>query len=232
MEGTDSAHKIAILASIAFGRAIDFAAVHIEGIRHVSAADIAYASELGYRIKLLGIAQLTDHGVEQRVHPCMVPLASPIAHVEGVYNAVVAEGDFVGRTVFEGQGAGAGATASAVVGDLMNIARGHHGPPLGVSAADFRALDTAPIERHVGPYYVRMTVIDRPGVLAEVAAVFRDHAVSIESVLQPARSPGEAVPLIMTMHDTEEAGMRAALAEVAKLDAALELPCMIRIEHL
>ncbi len=232
VEGTDSAHKIAILASIALGRAIDFAAVHIEGIRHVSAADIAYASELGYRIKLLGIAQLTDHGVEQRVHPCMVPLASPIAHVEGVYNAVVAEGDFVGRTVFEGQGAGAGATASAVVGDLMNIARGHHGPPLGVSAADFRALDTAPIERHVGPYYVRMTVIDRPGVLAEVAAVFRDHAVSIESVLQPARSPGEAVPLIMTMHDTEEAGMRAALAEVAKLDAALELPCMIRIEHL
>ncbi|MBM3573873.1 MAG: homoserine dehydrogenase, partial [Alphaproteobacteria bacterium] len=122
VDGTDAAHKLAILTSLAFGAAVDLNGVHIEGIRHVSSLDIDYADELGYRIKLLGIARRTEHGIEQRVHPCMVPKGTPIAHVEGVYNAVVAEGDYVGRVVHEGRGAGAGPTASAVVADLLDIA--------------------------------------------------------------------------------------------------------------
>ncbi len=231
VDGIDTAHKLAILTSAAFGRAVDFDSVHVEGIRQISAPDIAYAAELGYRIKLLGIAQMTDHGVEQRVHACMVPIASPIAHVDDAYNAVVAEGDRAGRTVFEGQGAGAGPTASAVVGDIMDIARGHIGAPFGVPVASFRDIPPASMDRHVGPYYVRMTVLDQPGVMADIAAVLRNHAASMESVLQRGRSPGEAVSLIMTMHDTVEASMRDAVDEIAALDSCQETPCLIRIEH-
>ncbi len=131
VDGIDAAHKLAILAALAFGRPVAFDAVHVEGIRRVSALDIAFAGELGYRIKLLGIARRTEHGIEARVHPCMVPQASPIARVDGVFNAVVAEGDFVGRVMLEGRGAGAGPTASAVVADLIDIARGPRDPGLG-----------------------------------------------------------------------------------------------------
>ena len=231
VDGVDAAHKLAILASVSFGRPVDFDSVHIEGIRHVSALDIAYARELGYRIKLLGIAGLTDHGVEQRVHPCMVPEDSPIAHVAGVYNAVMVEGDFVGRAVFEGRGAGAGPTASAVVADLVDIARGHRVPTFGVAPDSFQTLPAAPMPRHRGPYYLRLKVLDQPGVMADISAILRDHSVSIESVLQRGRSPDDAVSVIMTMHETEEAAMTAALAGIKNLSAVLEPPCMIRIEH-
>jgi len=231
VDGVDTAHKLAILASVSFGRPVDFDAVHIEGIRHVSALDIDYARELGYRIKLLWIAGLTDHGVKQWVHPRMVPEDSPIAHVTGVYNAVMVEGDFVGRAVFEGRGAGAGPTASAIVGDLADIARGQHVLTFGVSVDSFQTLPAAPMPRHRGPYYLRFKVLDQPGVMADISAVLRDHAVSIESVLQRGRSPDDAVSVIMTMHETEEAGMTAALAEIKNLSAVLEPPCMIRIEH-
>src|SRR5262249_22488375 len=129
IDGIDAAHKLAILASVGFGRPVDLDGVYAEGIRHVSRLDIDFAEELGYRIKLLGIARLTEGGLEQRVHPCMVPRATPIAAVEGVYNAVVAEGDFVGRVVMEGRGAGASPTASAVVADLVDIAAGRRVPP-------------------------------------------------------------------------------------------------------
>ncbi|MBF0394954.1 MAG: homoserine dehydrogenase, partial [Alphaproteobacteria bacterium] len=135
IDGVDAAHKLAILTSVAFGCPVNFAGIHIEGIRHVSALDIQFAEELGYRIKLLGIARRTEAGIEQRVHPCMVPMSSPIAHVEGVFNAVVAEGDFVGRSFYEGRGAGAGPTASAVAADLIDIAAGRRGPTFGVPAS-------------------------------------------------------------------------------------------------
>jgi homoserine dehydrogenase len=230
IDGIDAAHKLAILAGVAFGCEIDFAAVHVEGIRHVSPLDIRFAEELGYRVKLLGIARLTDHGVEQRVHPCMVPLGTPIAHVEGVFNAVVAHGDFVGTTVFEGRGAGEGPTASAVVADLIDIARDRRIPTFSVPADQLRKLPAAPISRRRGPYYVRLMVVDRPGVFADVAAALRDHNVSMESILQRVRAPGESVPVVMTVHDTEEADMVAALEKIARLRAVTEPPRMIRIE--
>ena len=230
VDGVDTAHKLAILASLAFGCEINFAAVHTEGIRHVTLTDIRFAEELGYHIKLLGIAGITGEGVEQRVHPCMVPLSAPIAHVEGVFNAVVADGDFVDTIMQEGQGSGAGPTASAVVADLVDIARRRSVPTFAVPAKDLKRLPAVPMERHRGAYYIRLMVLDRPGVFADVAAVLRDHDVSMESVLQRGRAPGEAVPVVMTIHETEEAAMQGALQEIGALEAVVEAPRMIRIE--
>ncbi len=232
VDGIDAAHKLAILAGVAFGCEIDFTGVQVEGIRNVSAVDIAFAEELGYRIKLLGIARLTDFGIEQRVHACMVPLGTPIAHVEGVYNAVVTEGDFVGQNICEGRGAGAGPTASAVVSDLIDIARGRSQPTFSVPASELKALPAAPLARHRGAYYVRLMVVDKPGVIADVAAALRDEEVSMEAMIQRGRSPGEAVPVVLTTHETEEAAMRRALARIETLASVLEPPHMIRIESL
>ena len=232
VDGVDAAHKLSILSGVAFGCEIDFAGVHVEGIRQVSALDIAFAGELGYRIKLLGFARPTEAGIEQRVHACMVPLGTSIAHVEGVYNAVVIEGDFVGRNLCEGRGAGAGPTASAVVSDLVDIARGRGQPTFSVPAAELRRLPSAPMAGHRGAYYIRLMVVDRPGVIADVAAALRDQEVSLESMLQRARAPGEAVPVVLTTHETEEAAMRRALDRIARLDSVTEPPHMIRIEAL
>jgi homoserine dehydrogenase len=232
VDGIDAAHKLAILTSVAFGCEVNFAGVHVEGIRHVSAVDIAFAEELGYRIKLLGIARPTEHGIEQRVHACMVPLGTPIAHVEGVFNAVVTEGDFVGQSVAEGRGAGAGPTASAVVADLMDIARGRGLPTFAVPAAGLKRLPASPTERHRGAYYVRLMVVDRPGVIADVAAALRDEEVSMEAMIQRARAPDEAVPVVLTTHETVEAAMRRALQRIASLNTVVEPPRMIRIETL
>ena len=230
VDGIDAAHKLAILAALAFGRPVAFADVHVEGIRRVSAMDIAFAGELGYRIKLLGIARATEGGIEARVHPCMVPQSSPIARVDGVFNAVVAEGDFCGRVMLEGRGAGAGPTASAVVADLIDIARGRVTPVWGAAAAALSHAPSVPIEAHVGAYYLRLMVVDRPGVIADVTAALRDAGVSLESMLQRGRSPGEAVPVVLVTHETTEAAMRAALSKIAALEAVLEAPAMIRIE--
>jgi homoserine dehydrogenase len=232
VDGIDAAHKLAILTSVAFGCEINFAGVHVEGIRNVSAMDIAYAEELGYRIKLLGSARPTEHGIEQRVHACMVPIGTPIAHVEGVFNAVVTEGDFVGQNVAEGRGAGAGPTASAVVADLIDIARGRTLPTFSVPAAQLKRLPPSPMERHRGAYYVRLMVVDRPGVIADVTAALRDEQVSLESMLQRGRAPDEAVPVVLTTHETEEALMRRALDRIAGLNTVVEPPHMIRIETL
>jgi homoserine dehydrogenase len=232
VDGIDAAHKLAILAGVAFNAEINFKGVHIEGIRHVDAMDVAFARELGFRIKLLGIARVTEHGLEQRVHPCMVPIETPIAHVEDVYNAVVAEGNFVGNTVYEGRGAGAGPTASAVVADLMDLVRGRPALTFGVPATQLNALPSSPMERHRGAYYIRLMVTDRPGVIADVTAALRDESVSLESMLQRGRRPDEMVPVVLTTHSTEEAAMTRALARIAKLNAVLEPPRLIRIEQL
>jgi homoserine dehydrogenase len=232
VDGIDAAHKLAILTSVAFGCEINFAGVHVEGIRNISAMDIAYAEELGFRIKLLGSARPTEHGIEQRVHACMVPVGTPIAHVEGVFNAVVTEGDFVGQNVAEGRGAGAGPTASAVVADLIDIARGRTLPTFSVPAAQLKRLPPSPMLRHRGAYYVRLMVVDRPGVIADVTAALRDEQVSLESMLQRGRAPDEAVPVVLVTHETEEASMRRALDRIASLNTVVEPPHMIRIETL
>ena len=230
IDGVDSAHKLAILASVAFGCEVNFDAVHTEGIRHVSLMDIQFAEELGYRIKLLGIAARADGGIEQRVHPCMVPQGAPIATVEGVFNAVVADGDFVDTLMQEGRGAGAGPTASAVVADLVDIARGRTLPTFSVPAEALQKVPTIPMSRHRGAYYIRLMVVDRPGVFADVAAALRDHDVSMEGVLQRGRDPGEPVPVVMTTHDAEEAAVRRVLVQIDALKAVVEAPRMIRIE--
>jgi homoserine dehydrogenase len=232
IDGLDTAHKLAILAGLAFGAEVNLAGVHVEGIRAMSPVDIDYADELGFRIKLLGIARRTEHGLEQRVHPAMVPVRASIAHVDGVFNAVVTEGDFVGRTLMEGRGAGAGPTASAVVADLIDLARGERRPAFAVPASELKPMPSAPMDRHRGPYYVRLMVVDRPGVIADIAAALRDEEVSMEAMIQRARDPGEAVPVVLTTHETEEARMRRALARIARLDSVVEPPHMIRIEAL
>jgi len=230
IDGIDAAHKLAILAALAFGRPVDFGAVHVEGIRRISALDIAFATELGYRIKLLGLARRTEAGIEARVHPCMVREAAPIARVDGVFNAVVAEGDFVGRIMLEGRGAGAGPTASALAADLIDIARGRTTPVWGAASEALNDAPSVPMGAHVGTYYLRLMVVDRPGVIADVTAALRDEGISLESMLQRGRSPGEAVPVVLVTHETREAAMVAVLARIAALDAVLEDPAMIRIE--
>ncbi|MBL6946313.1 MAG: homoserine dehydrogenase [Rhodospirillales bacterium] len=230
VEGVDAAHKLAILTSIAFGCEINFDAVHIEGIRHVSAMDIDFAEELNYRIKLLGIARRTEFGIEQRVHPCMVPLANPIAHVDGVFNAVVADGDYVDTTMYEGRGAGERPTASAVVADIVDIARGNNAAALGVPVSELESFSVSPMGQHRGRYFVRLMVSDKTGVFADVAAILRDCEVSMEAVLQKGRSPDDAVPVVLTTHETSEASMRRALEMIQALDAVIEQPRMIRIQ--
>jgi homoserine dehydrogenase len=162
----------------------------------------------------------------------MVSRTTPIASVEGVFNAVMVEGDFCGRIMLEGRGAGAEPTASAVVADLLDIAAVRRSPSFAVAAAELSARPASPMERHRGAYYIRLMVVDRPGVIADVAAALRDEQVSMEAMIQRGRSPGEAVPVVLTTHETEEAAMRRALARIGGLSTVLEPPRMIRIESL
>jgi homoserine dehydrogenase len=204
--------------------------VHVEGIRGVTALDIEFAQEFGFEIKLLGIARATEAGIETRVHPAMVPRASPLAHVDGVFNAVVAEGDSVGQIMMQGRGAGAGPTASAVIADIIDIARGRLSPVWGQATETLSAQPALPMDQHRGAYFIRLMVVDKPGVIADVTSVLRDHGISLESMLQRGRSPGEAVPVVLVTHDAVEHSMRAACAALAGLATVLEQPALIRIE--
>ncbi len=230
IDGVDAAHKLAILASVAFGCQINFAGVYTQGIRHVSPLDIDFAEELGYRIKLLGIASRANGEIEQRVHPCMVPLEAPIATVEGVFNAVVTDGDFVDTLMQEGRGAGAGPTASAVVADLIDIARSCRTPAFAVPTGDLDKVSPKPMERHHGAYYIRLMVLDQPGVIADVSASLRDHDVSLEQLIQRGRAPGGTVSVVVTTHETDEKAILKVMEEIAALNAVTEPPRMIRIE--
>ncbi len=232
IDGIDTAHKLSLLSSLAFGSVVDFDSVQVEGIRHVSAVDIAYADDLGYRIKLLGTASMTETGLEQRVSPCMVPKSSSIGQVDGVFNAVVFDGDFVGRSVLEGRGAGARPTASAVVADIVDIAAGRYAPTFGIPATTLQTIPAAQRELLRGRYYIRLTVADRPGVFADIAAALRDENVSIEAVIQRVHAPGEAVPVVMTLHDTYEGAMLRAIEKIEALQSIVEPAHMIRIESL
>jgi homoserine dehydrogenase len=230
VDGIDAAHKLAILAGLAFGVKIDFSLLHIEGIRRISDLDISFAQELGYRIKLLGIAERTGTGISLRVHPAMVPVQKPLATVDGVFNAVQLEGDFSGPVFLRGRGAGEGPTASAVVADLIDIARGIKIPVWGQAAATLAAAVLTPMAAHEGAYFLRLMVTDQPGVLADVTAILRDHGISLESMLQHGRKPGEAVPIVLVTHETSEAEVGAALLRIAALPSVLEAPALIRIE--
>ena len=232
VDGIDAAQKLSLLSSLAFGTKINFSAVYTEGIRRISLLDIDYAEELGFRIKLLGSAQRTAEGIEQRVYPCMVDQSFPIAHVDGAYNAIVGIGNFVGNIMFQGLGAGAGPTASAVVADLIDISHDRRAPTLGVSYNLLESIPDIEIGKHIGPYYVRLMVADRTGVIADITAAFRDEKVSIKSMIQRSRSTTEAVPVILNMHDCKEYEMQRALSNISTLDSVIEEPTMIRIETL
>jgi len=230
IDGIDTAHKTAILAALAFGIAPDMENLPTEGIRTIAPVDIDYAKELGYRIKLLGVARKTNDGVETRVHPAMVPLSAPLAGVMDAVNAVVVQGDFVGQTVYEGAGAGEGPTASAVVADIIDIARGNSYPPLGVPVSALQKLPAIPSESHMGTYYIRLRVEDRPGVMADITAELAHENVSIESMLQRGKAPDGGVYIIMTTHHTVEAAVLTTLNHFTQLECVLETPTMLRIE--
>lgn len=227
IDGRDAAHKLALLAAIGFDIPIDLDMVYVEGIRHISPLDIEYADELGYRIKLVGTAERTERGIEQRVHPTMVPTSEPLAHVDGVDNAVVIEGDAVNHLVLQGPGAGAGPTASAVVADLIDLAQGRRLPSFIHHAED--KLVAVSIAEHAGPCYVRLMVLDQPGVIADIAAELRNERVSMEAMIQRRNHPGRPVPVVLTTHPSQEAALRRALARIGRLGTVVEPPRMIRI---
>jgi homoserine dehydrogenase len=229
IDGVDAAHKLSILASLAFGTAIDFDNVRATGIRHVIAADIAEAAALGFRVRLVGMADADEKGLFQRVHPCLVPVNHPLAHVVGSLNAVVAEGNFVGRLFFEGRGAGEGPTASAVVADLIDIARGEYGPAFAMPVASLAHLDPAPPGERRGRAYLRFTVADRPGVLAEITAAMRDAGVSIESLIQRGVTADGNVILVMVTHQGPERSVTDALDRLEGSQSIAGQPMLMHI---
>jgi homoserine dehydrogenase len=242
IEGMDSAHKLQILVSLAFRTFVDLKDIHTEGITRVTPADIAYARELGYRIKLLAIAKASGGaghgaeraGVEVRVHPTMIPAASPLAAVSGVFNAIFITGDAVGDLMFYGRGAGQLPTASAVWADTLGIARRiAHGIPalaLELPSAGPAALPLRPMDSIRCCYYLRVMAQDRPGVLSRVAGVLGEHNISIANVIQKGRGKREAVPVVMLSHEARELDMRRALAAIDKLPDVAAATTMIRVE--
>ena len=229
IDGVDAAHKLSILASLAFGTRPAFAGVAASGIRHVIAADIAEAKALGYRIRLLGVAEAGAGGLFQRVHAHLVPENHPLAHVTGSTNAVVAEGNFVGRLLFQGAGAGDGPTASAVVADLIDIARGEFGPPYAMPVASLDAAEAADSGARRGRAYLRFTVQDRVGVLAEIAAAMRDAGVSIEGLIQRGANPDGSVLVAIVTHEGPESCVAAALERLRGSQSLVGQPMWMHI---
>ena len=235
IEGIDAAHKLSILAAIAFGSKIDFPGVETSGITRLRAADIAQANALGYVIRLIGMAETQGDKLFQRVQPHLVPFDHPLAHVDGATNAVVAEGNFSGRLLFQGAGAGDGPTASAVVADLIDIARstvggGEIGVPFSVPVAELEAMAPADSGPRLGRAYIRFTVADRPGVLAEITAAMRDAGVSIESLIQKGRAgDAEAVMVAMVTHEGPESAVAEAVRLLDGSESLTEAPLVMQL---
>jgi homoserine dehydrogenase len=231
VDGVDAAHKLAILSAIAFQTPINFNGVYVEGIRLISPIDIDFATELGYRIKLLGIGELLGNGLQQRVRPCLVPVNVPIAQVEDVFNAVAAEAEGLGTSLSYGRGAGAGPTSSAVLSDLLDFANNRRTSFLGTADSELVARPVQELQKLSGSYYLRLQVYDRPGVLADLTAVFRDKGVSVEALLQRGRNPDGTVPVVLTTHETSEEAIQKSVAEFEKLENVVEKPCILPIEN-
>lgn len=241
VEGHDTAHKLAILTSIAFGVRIASDKIYIEGISNITPPDIQAAADLGYRIKLLGVAQRTESGIEQRVHPTLVPMDAPIAQIHGVTNAIAVDADIVGQLVLSGPGAGGMATASAVAGDIADIAKSRPGhqnaPSLGTPAAKLAVYKQAGMRAHAGGYFIRLSLNDRAGAFASIAGRMAEQEISLQSIVQhrpDALHAGEdtqSQPVILVTHTTTESAIRAAIEKIAS-DGHLAAPHqMIRIER-
>ncbi len=239
IQGTDAAHKLTILASVAFGVPLQFEKVHTEGITGISGIDVAYASELGYRIKHLGIARRTDSGLELRVHPALIPCSKLIANVDGVMNAVIVKADALGQSLYYGPGAGAEPTGSAVVADLVDVVRAlttdpeNRVPHLAFQPDSLSDIPVLSIDEVYAAYYLRIHVLDRPGVLADVTRIFAAHKISIEAIIQKEQDARAAsVPIIILTHRVNEKNMKGAIAEIEELDVVTSRITLIRLETL
>ncbi len=239
VEGIDAAHKLTILASIAFGIPLQFDKVYIEGISRITREDVAYAEELGYRIKHLGIAWRDQHGAQLRVHPTLIPQRQLLASVNGVMNAVLVQGDAVGQTLYYGAGAGADPTASAVVADIVDVVRtltadpDNRVPHLAFQPDALSDLPVLPIEEVETAYYLRLQALDRPGVLADVTRILADRGISIEAILQKEPLPGASdAQIILLTYEVKERWMNEAIAAIEALDSIHAPVTRIRLEHL
>jgi len=237
VDGIDTAHKLAILAAIAWGTPPDFKSIHIEGIRPITDGDIAWATEMGYRIKLLAIAKRRDEGLELRVQPTLVTKSSMVSQVEGVFNAVFVKSDFAGTTMYHGRGAGAEPTASAVVSDLIDLARNlsltaaSRVAPLSIQPQHLRHLPVHDIANLKCEYYLRLAVLDRPGVLADITSILARQGISIDAIHQKGRTTSqEAVPLVIVTHQCLEKDMQNSLAVLERLETVQGKPVFIRME--
>ncbi len=231
IDGVDAAHKLALLAAIAFGREVDFGALHVEGIRGIDPRELSYAEELGYKLKLLGIARPEGEGILQSVYPCLIAAEAQIAAVDGVLNAVDIAGEPIGEVLLVGPGAGAGATASAVASDIVDIAAGRFAPVFGQSSDDLEPAAVTGVDSRYGSFYLRLAVTDKAGVVAHITRILADHDISVEDMIQRhAGQDGEPVTLVLTTHATEEAAMRNALAEIEAYENVSAEPVMLRIE--
>ncbi|MDR1461701.1 MAG: homoserine dehydrogenase [Azoarcus sp.] len=239
IEGVDAAHKATIMSAIAFGIPMQFDRAHVEGITRLESVDIAYAEQLGYRIKLLGIARRREHGVELRVHPTLIPAKRLLANVEGAMNAVLVQGDAVGATLYYGKGAGAEPTASAVIADLIDVTRLHTADPehrvphLAFQPERVRDVPVLPIGETVTSYYLRMRVLDKPGVLADIARILADGGISIDAMIQKEAGEGESqTDVIILTHRTVEKNADAAIARIEALDTVEGKVTRLRLETL
>jgi homoserine dehydrogenase len=234
--GFDTAHKLAVLTSLAFGTQVNVDGIAIEGIEAITLDDIRNAGELGYKIKLLGVAVKHEQGVEQRVHPTLVRKGAPMADTDGVFNAVAVKGDFVGDLFFEGRGAGAHPTASAVLSDIVDIARGNLRPTFGVPAGKLKPFKAPPQKAHEGGFYVALQLLDKPGAVASIAKILADEKISIESIVQRGKPNTEATrstaQFTLITHDTLEPSIRKAVARIQKDGHVAGAPRVIRIERL
>lgn len=235
IDGIDAAHKLQILASIAYGGSVDFNAIHVEGIRGIDPADIQYAKDLGYRVKLLAIAKETDGEIEVRVHPTLIPEDHLLAFVGGVFNAVYIVGDATGSLMFYGRGAGQLPTASAVVSDVVEIAQNilYQRPsrPSHIPAIAGEGLKIRPMDEVRTRYYLRVMAVDKPGVLSKVSGILGSHGISIASVIQKGRHARASVPVVMMTHEAVEGAMRRALAEIDALDVVSGRTVCLRVEE-
>lgn len=234
--GFDTAHKLAVVTSLAFGTEVNLDAIEIEGIEAITLDDIRNASDMGYKIKLLGVAIAHDEGIEQRVNPTLVPKGAPVSDTDGVFNAIVVKGDFVGDLMLEGRGAGAHPTASAVLSDVVDIARGNRRPAFGIPAAKLTPYKQSPKKAHEGGYYVALELIDRPGAVASIAQILANEKISIESIVQRGRQDQETkratATFILITHDTIETSIRTAISQIEKDGHVASKPRVIRIERL
>lgn len=227
--GIDAAQKLAILSTLAFNSQIDFNNILIEGIDRISLIDIENANSMGYRIKLLGVSQISGNILYQSMQPCLVPRTSPLAQLEGGTNMVIIEADFVGQTAYSGPGAGEGPTASAIVSDIIDIARNNIGPVFGVLATKL-SIKSISSETASSRYYIRFSLIDKPGVLAKVSGILGEHQISVDRMRQ-AHHQGSEAPLLIVTHKTRRNNLNKALIEIEKLDVSLCAPVAIKIEE-